>query len=68
MSPAHCCLPHEALPWLRRPGLGDLGGRGLPQPQEPHEPPGGQAVGSHHLRVGSLGEGRAIARLALAWN
>lgn len=68
MSPAHHRLPHEALTWPQRLGLGDLGGRDLPQPEEPHEPPGGQAVGSHHLRIGGLREGRAIACLALAWN
>ena len=34
MSPTHPPLPSEALTWPQRPGLGGLGGRDLPQPQE----------------------------------
>lgn len=74
MGPACPYLPHVALTWPQRPGLGGLGGQGLPQlrgppiPSSPLTPKAGQREGLTILGLGGLGEGCAIARLALAWD
>ena len=61
MGPACPYLPHVALTWPQRPGLGGVGGQGLPQlrgppiPSSPLTPTAGQREGSPSWGWGSRG-------------
>lgn len=61
MGPACPYLPHAALTWPQRPGLGGLGGQGLPQlrgppiPSSPLTPKAGQREGLTILGLGVSG-------------